>query len=105
MCPIRGKWQVEDKAMLAAEGVIEDSDILQLIDRVLTGDLVSIAEVYIDLSKVRSVSPFAIAHLYGLYPKLTATGKRLMFMNPNDISRSLLRLFGADHVFPVVMGA
>ncbi len=85
MCPIRGKWQLENKVMFAAEGVIEDSDILHLIDRVLTGDLVSIAEVYIDLSKVRSVSPFAIAHLYSLYPRLSETGKRLMFIDRKSV--------------------
>ncbi|GAB4150649.1 MAG: hypothetical protein Kow00107_01190 [Planctomycetota bacterium] len=104
MCPILGKWKMEDKAMFAAEDEIEDSDILGLIERVTNGDLASVKEVYVDLSKVRMFSPFAVALLYSRYPQIVDRGKRLLFLNPNEVSLYLLRLFGADYIFPVVKG-
>ena len=99
-----GKWTLGTQAMFAAEGEILESDVKQLITRMTSGDLTHIAEVYIDLNSASYISPLAVSLLYIKYTMLTANNRRLVFLNPNNVSSAMLRLFGANYVFPVLSG-
>ena len=104
MTPVEGRWKMGDRVLFAAKGVVQENDIAQLVDRITSSELAEVDEIYIDLNKVTFFSPYAASILFRSYSRVLAQGKRLTFLNPNEVTQFLLRLFGADYVFPVVKG-
>ncbi|MDZ7815756.1 MAG: hypothetical protein U5N86_07060 [Planctomycetota bacterium] len=104
MTPVEGRWKIDDRALFAARGVVQEEDIADLVERITSSELAEVSEIYLDLNKVTFFSPYAASILFRSYSRVLAQGKRLTFLNPNEVTQFLLRLFGADYVFPVVTG-
>ncbi|MFA4987174.1 MAG: STAS domain-containing protein [Candidatus Brocadiia bacterium] len=104
MCPLNPKWTLGSQAMFAADGEVHESDVKGLISKASSSDFSTVHEIYVDLSAATYISPMAVSQLYVRYSALRRIGKKFVFLNPNSGSSEMLKLFGADYVFPVVSG-